>query len=191
MILHHAPYSVGPHGKPPGEEDGQDTQSGIPVRTLTPVFMQYGVDAVISGHDEMWERSEVAGLEIKSNGLAETHTIHFYDVGLGGDGLRGPIDSLVNPYQKFLAHTHAPEIWEDTILINGGKHYGHLEVDITEQDSNTWQAVLKPIYILPVLDSISMTYPEYERHSYDDEVILIRHREEMTLPVEITSIWGD
>lgn len=31
--------------------------SGYPVRSLTPVFMQYGVDAVFSGHDEMWERS--------------------------------------------------------------------------------------------------------------------------------------
>ena len=38
---------------------------GYPVRLLTPVFMQYGVDAVISGHDEMWERSEISGIEIK------------------------------------------------------------------------------------------------------------------------------
>lgn len=190
IVLHHAPYSVGPHGQPPGLEDGQDTQSGVPVRTLTSLFLRYGVDAVFSGHDEMYERSEVSGIEIKSNGIVEEHTIHFYDIGMGGDGLRGPMDSLVNPYQKFLAHTHAPEVWEDTILIGGGKHYGHLEVDISELDSNLWQAMLKPVYVLPILDSISGMYDDYERHTYDDEVILIRNFNELAVPIEITSLWN-
>ncbi len=46
--------------------------------------MRYGVDAVLSGHDEMWERSEVSGEKILSNGDTEPHTIQFYDVGIGG-----------------------------------------------------------------------------------------------------------
>jgi 3',5'-cyclic AMP phosphodiesterase CpdA len=187
VITHHAPYSVGPHGQPPGEEEGQDTHSGIPVRTLTPVFMQYGVDAVISGHDEMWERSEISGEEISPNGMGREHILHFYDVGIGGDGLRGPFDSLVNPHQKFLAHTHSPEIWEDTILVSGGKHYGHLEVDISELDSITWQAVLKPVYVLPVIDSLSDEYTDYDRRTYDDEVILLQDFGDIAVPVEITS----
>jgi len=66
ILFHHAPYSSGPHGYLPGEIEGTDNQSGYPVRLLTPVFMQYGVDAVISGHDEMWERSEISGMEIRS-----------------------------------------------------------------------------------------------------------------------------
>ena len=102
VIFHHVPYSVGPHGFPPGEDENFDNQSGVPVRTLTPLFMQYGVDAVFSGHDEMWERSEISGMEIKPDSTEEGYTIHFYDVGTGGDGLRGPIEGLDNPYQKFL-----------------------------------------------------------------------------------------
>ena len=174
IILHHAPYSVGPHGPPPGEDENSDNQSGVPVRLLTPIFMRYGVDAVFSGHDEMWERSEISGIEIKPDGSEEVHTIHFYDVGIGGDGLREPIEGLDNPYQKFLVHTDVPEVWENGVLISGGKHYGHLEVDILPQDNDTWQAILKPIYIFPLLDTDGTTYSGYARRIYDDQIILTR-----------------
>lgn len=120
VVFHHVPYSVGPHGWPAGDADGQDTQSGRPVRALTPLFMRYGVDAVICGHDEIWERSVVTGEETRTSGERASHHIHFYDVGTGGDGLRGPEDSLDNPYQEFLAHHDAPEQWEDGVLIDGG-----------------------------------------------------------------------
>jgi len=78
--FHHVPYSVGPHGFPTGNGGnaaGFDNQSGQPVRILTSLFQQYGVDAVLSGHDESYQHSLVGA-------------VHFYDVGMGGDGLRGP-----------------------------------------------------------------------------------------------------
>ncbi|MCA9110052.1 MAG: metallophosphoesterase family protein, partial [Planctomycetaceae bacterium] len=38
VTLHHMPFSVGPHGLPAGDSDGEDTQSGQPVRVLSPLF---------------------------------------------------------------------------------------------------------------------------------------------------------
>ena len=172
VIFHHSPYSSGPHGFPPGETEGTDNQSGYPARILTPLFMKYGVDAVFTGHDEIWERSEITGIEIKPDNSEVNHTLHFYDVGIGGDGLRGPEEGLVNPDQRFLVHTDAPEIWENGVLISGGKHYGHLEVDVIPEDLNTWKAILRPAYIFPLFDPVSSTYSGYERRTYNDEIIL-------------------
>ena len=64
----------------------------------------------------MWERSEVSGVEVGPNGHAQEHLIQFYDVGIGGDGLRAPMDGLKNPHQKFLAHHDSPEVWKDNVL---------------------------------------------------------------------------
>jgi hypothetical protein len=186
VILHHAPYSSGPHGYAPGEVDNTDEYSGNPVRLLTPIFMQYGVDAVFSGHDEMWERSEVTGIEMKPDQSEISHTIHFYDVGISGDGLREPCEGLDNPNQAFLVHTDVPEVWENDILISGGKHYGHLEVDISPQDNNTWNAILKPVYIFPLLDTIDSTYSGFERRIYEDQKILSRNYSDIVVPVEFT-----
>ena len=189
VYFHHVPYSVGPHGWAAGESiwidwwkfvsdflsidppELLDTQSGVPVRILTPLFMRYGVDAVFSGHDEMFERSELHGNEHTIGGLESPHVIHFYDVGIGGDGLRGPQTGLHNPHQAFLAHTHAPEVWQDSVLIDGGKHYGHLEVDILPARDGRWQAVMKPVYVFPVFDA-QHNYLRSERRLYDDIVTL-------------------
>jgi hypothetical protein len=189
VYFHHVPYSVGPHGwtagecswhdwwelasdlLPIGPHEHLDTQSGVPVRILTPLFMRYGVDAVFSGHDEMFERSELHGNEHMQDGSELPHVIHFYDVGIGGDGLRGPQAGLHNPHQTFLAHTHAPEVWQDSVLIDGGKHYGHLEVDILPARDGRWQAVMKPVYVFPVFDS-QHNYLRSERRLYDDIVTL-------------------
>ena len=189
VYFHHVPYSVGPHGWAAGESiwidwwksvsdflsigspELLDTQSGVPVRILTPLFMRYGVDAVFSGHDEMFERSELHGNEHTMGGLESPHVIHFYDVGIGGDGLRGPQTGLHNPHQAFLAHTHAPEVWQDSVLIDGGKHYGHLEVDILPARDGRWQAVMKPVYVFPVFDAQHNSLRS-ERRLYDDIVTL-------------------
>lgn len=171
VMFHHVPYSVGPHGWPAGEGGGQNNQSGVPVRTLTPLFMQYGVDAVFCGHDEMLQRSEISGVEIMPDGSDRAHLIHFYDVGIGGDGLRGPVAEVENQYQKFLAHINAPETWENGVLLDGGKHYGHLEVDVLPLEDSRWQAELKPVYVFPLFDKDG-TYKGYERRIYNDVITL-------------------
>lgn len=172
IIMHHSPYSSGPHGFPPGETENTDNQSGYPLRKLTGLFMKYGVDAVISGHDEIWERSEIQGTEVKPDNYEETHTIQFYDVGIGGDGLRGPEEFADNQNKVFLGHDDCPEVWRDNVLITGGKHYGHLEVDITAERIDRWKAVFRPVYIFPVYNESVSGYTSFDRRIYDDEVVL-------------------
>jgi hypothetical protein len=166
--FHHAPYSAGPHGRAPGKGPDQDAHSGQPLRSLAPLLRQYGVRAVFSGHDGMYEHSIVDG-------------VHYYDVGIGGDSLRGPQEGLVNDRQIFIAHDNAPEHWNGNVLEQGGKHYGHVEVDVRRKDAGEGDAAagsdgpaefavtITPVYVFPVLD------PEkpgeivtWERHEYDD-----------------------
>jgi hypothetical protein len=176
VVLHHVPYSVGPHGWPPGPEllavagAGRDPQSGVPVRALTELFLRHGVDAVLAGHDEMFERSEVAGTEHLPGGARRSHTLHVYDVGVCGDGLRGPEPGLDNPHQKFLADRDAPEVWQDGVLLAGGKHYGHLEIDVAPL-ADGWQAVLEPVYVFPLM-ARGNGIRGHERRVYDDVVTL-------------------
>ncbi|MCA9008093.1 MAG: metallophosphoesterase, partial [Planctomycetaceae bacterium] len=165
--LHHVPYSTGPHGFPAGTGSGFDNQSGVPVRTLTPLFAQYGVDAVLSGHDEAYQHSLVNG-------------IHFFDIGIGGDGLRGPSSGpdsanpsiITNPFQVFTAHLNAPEVWNGSQLVSGGKHYGHMEINVSfDAASGTWKAQLDPVYVFPLMDT-SGNITGWERRIYNDTTIL-------------------
>jgi hypothetical protein len=179
VIFHHSPYSSGPHGYPPGETEGLDKQSGFPIRSLTPLFMHYGVDAVISAHDEMWERSEINGIEVLPDASQKEHKIHFFDVGTGGDGLRGPESSELNPFRRFIVHHDSPEVWQNSIFISGGKHYGHLEINIIPENEGKWVAELLPVYVCPVYDDNTKDYAGFKRELYDD-IVLLRSNEAST-----------
>jgi hypothetical protein len=173
VMFHGAPYSSGVHARPPGEEKGEDGLSAQPVQFLTPLFLKFGVDAVFGGHDEMYEHSAVSGLEVMPAGQNRDHVTHFYDVGIGGDGLRGPVNDVFNPHQVFLAHTDAPEIVSPNgVLIGGGKHYGHLEVNVQMNTDGQWQARLDPVYIFPLMDSGGQVLG-FERRLYNDSLTLI------------------
>jgi hypothetical protein len=154
--FHHAPYSVGPHGWPAG---AGDNQSGVPMRLYSPLFEQNGVAAVISGHDEMYEHSIVNG-------------IHYFDTGSAGDGLRGPVAGLTNPFQVFLAHTGSPEVWSGNQLLSGGKHYGHIEVNVTPLPDGRWQVELLPVYVFPQMNAQG-TVTGWERRVYNDVVSFV------------------
>lgn len=166
--FHHMPYSVGPHGFPAGQGRGFDTQSGQPLRVLSTLFEKYGVAAVFCGHDEMYEHALVNG-------------VHYFDVGIGGDGLRGPHNGedgssglpSTNPHQVFLAHLHAPEVWDGKRLVSGGKHYGHLEVNVFPEADGSWKAQLTPVYVFPLMDASGQVLG-WQRRIYDDEVVLRR-----------------
>ncbi len=173
VCFHNIPYSVGDHSCPPGSPDNQ---SGVPVRVLTPLLLKYGVDAVFAGHDEMYEHSVIDGVELLPNGFSRTNKLHFYDIGIGGDGLRGPVSGYSNSNQTFLAHKNSAEIYNNNILADGGKHYGHIEVNV-EQDNNTneWKAIITPVYIFPITEFQSniITVTGYDRRIYNDEITLI------------------
>lgn len=173
---HHAAYSSGIHGQPAGEGPGLDKQSGQPLRLLTPLFATYGVSAVFSGHDEMYEHALVDG-------------IHFYDIGIGGDGLRGTTFGEPDYTREFLAHADAPEVWDGDVLLSGGKHYGHLEIDVIMNTAGSWDVTITPVYAFPLL---SATDPGvilgWERRTYDDVVKFTAVPEPSTAVLMLTGV---
>ncbi len=173
--FHHAAYSSGVHGTPPNHEHA-DNQSGTAMRAYSPLFENHGVAAVISGHDEMFERSW-----IDEDG--DGQGFHSYDVGVAADGLRG--EQLVknaegvyeplryNTRSKWSAAANEPETWatDETgtpQLVDGGLHYGHLQIDIKRQGAGA-EITLSPVYLFPVLDK-DYNLVKTERRLYDDVV---------------------
>lgn len=183
--FHHTPYSSGVHGTTTSSVT-PDEQPGTPMRVYTPLFEKYGVATVISGHDEMFERSFV---DVDGDGIG----FHNFDVGVAADGLRGdyrvknddgsyfPID--FNSYREWMAQSDEPEMWVDDEngvrqLADGGKHYGHLQMDLEPlKCSNDVAAKLttSPVYLFPVLDS-NYDLVRVERRVYNDvqEILLAK-----------------
>jgi len=156
---HHAAFSSGPHGRPAGRGETRDEHSGQPLRALAGLLRDHGVRAVFSGHDQMYERSVIDG-------------VHWYTVGIGGGGLAEPHPAAVNESKAFLPHADAPERWQRDVLESGGRHYGHVEVDVVRRDGGAgFLVTITPVHVFPVL---SADQPgeviDWERRVYDDVV---------------------
>ncbi len=172
VMFHAAPYSSGVHALPPGLGEGKDYLPGTPLRALTPLFSRYGVDAVFSGHDELYEHSVVPGTEVLPGGGSAEHAVHFYVVGIGGDGLRGAAREVRNPYRVFSAAADAPEQYDaNGMLIDGGIHYGHLRVTVNQASAGYWQAQLEPVYLFPQF-AADGTVRAFEPRNYADVTVL-------------------
>ena len=184
VSFHQVPYSVGYHGRPyPG-----DTQPGVPTRVLTNLFFRYGVDAVLSGHDEMYEHSQVTGTEVRPDGSTKDHTVHIYDLGIGGDGLRG-VNLVSNPYETFRAHEDAPEQYDPSgVLTNGGKHYGHMEINVGTNAQGVWEATLTPVYVF-VSTNTAGVVQGFDRRTYDDEEIVTEETRALTVVSDYGAPW--
>jgi hypothetical protein len=156
--FHHAPYSSGSNSRPLRDlfAPGLYTQSGTPLRIYQPLFEQYGVALVLNGHDEMFEESYV---DLDRDGRGVT----YYDVGVAGDGLRGGVPDVLNlnPFSVWSADRNEAEVWQTLNgvpqLISGGRHYGHLEINLTRlpSGSGAYEAAvsLQPVHLFPVLDA--------------------------------------
>lgn len=177
--FHHAPYSSGEHGQPMNHNLSTG-QGGTPMRQYHNMFEQYGVLAVLSGHSEMFERSFV---DEDGDGIG----VHYYDVGVAGDGLRGEkragsslSDPLLN-YNRFSQWTSDQsegEFWQEMAgglqLIDGGKHYGHLEVNLEQlngRNNKYAKVTLTPVYSFPILDE-NYNLVRTERRTYNDGITL-------------------
>ena len=176
LVCHQCPFSVGYHGRLNGErgtESSAEYLSGAAIRCLTNLVFRYGVDAWICGHDEMYEHSRLTGTEVLPNGLTRTHTVNVYDVGMGGDGLRGcRRTEKPNPYEVYRAHVDAPEVYDaNGTLVAGGKHYGHLEVNVTTNAAGRWTATLTPAYVFVSKDAATGKFL-FERRVYPDETVI-------------------
>jgi hypothetical protein len=181
--FHHAPFSSGEHGQPM-DHILTTGQGGTPMRQYHGMFERYGVAAVLSGHSEMFERSFV-------DGDGDGEGVVYYDVGVSGDGLRGSKrngsslnDPLLNynPFSQWTADQSAGERWEmvDGVLqlVEGGKHYGHLEVNVDRLvgDASFMAVVtLTPVHLFPILDA-NYQLVRTERRVYGDEIkLFVRH----------------
>jgi 3',5'-cyclic AMP phosphodiesterase CpdA len=177
---HHIAFSSGERGVPLNHELSIG-QVGTPLRVLNPLLEKYGVIAVFSGHDELFERSFV---DEDGDGKG----IHYYDVGVAGDGMRGekrdwlktPLQTLnYNQYRQWTADQSSVENWNTSgavpLLIDGGKHYGHLEVNLTKviQNGKPFARIdFSPVYAFPVLDQ-NYNLQRIERRVYPDESSLM------------------
>lgn len=156
--FHHVPYSSGGHILPNSLENSSG-QGGTPMRVYTPSFQQYGVTAVLCGHNETLERSRVGDVLV-------------YDNGAAGDGIDPPEDEkdprCKNPWQQWIASNDEPELWKGRQLLEGGRHYGHLEINLYRAGSG-WDVILTPVHNFPVTDEAGMV-TRIERREYHDEV---------------------
>ncbi|MBE9059771.1 metallophosphoesterase [cf. Phormidesmis sp. LEGE 11477] len=186
--FHHAPYSSGTHGLPMNHEDSSG-QGGTPMRQYQTLFEEYGVVAVFSGHSEMFERSFV---DEDNDGEG----VYYYDVGVAGDGMRGERTDEdgnllgYNSFSQWTADQSEPELWQevDGVLQNvaGGKHYGHLEVNLENLgEENGAQITFTPVYSFPVLDT-NYDLVDTERRVYGDEIVIELANTEPTVDIEGT-----
>jgi hypothetical protein len=142
------------------------------------MFEKYGVSAVISGHDEMFERSWV---DEDGDGKG----FHSYDVGVAADGLRGEqliknadgeyVPHRFNTHSEWSASANEPETWAKDAdgvvqLQDGGLHYGHLQIDV-KRTGQTAELVMTPVYLFPILDK-DYNLVETERRVYNDVVTI-------------------
>lgn len=177
--FHHVPYSSGEHGLPMNHTLTSG-QGGTPMRVYHPLFEEYGVAAVVSGHSEMFERSFV---DEDGDGTG----VHYYDVGVAGDGLRGvrregaTLDTpplRYNPFSRWTADQVETERWvvRDGVarLQAGGKHYGHLEIDVERvrgDDGRIARITFTPVHLFPVLDD-ELSVTRTERRTYGDRIVI-------------------
>ncbi|MEO1348409.1 MAG: metallophosphoesterase [Cyanobacteria bacterium J06635_15] len=184
--FHHAPYSSGTHGFPMNHELSSG-QGGTPLRQYQPLFEAYGVLAVLSGHSEMFERSFV---DLDGDGMG----VQYYDVGVAGDGLRGEIrddnDQPLgyNAFSQWTADQDEPELWQavDGVLqlVEGGKHYGHLEVNLERRNDGSAEVIFTPVYSFPLLDS-NYNVLGTERRVYGDQLRLITNADGSAAPASV------
>jgi hypothetical protein len=156
VAFHHAPYTSSRCGLPPGAGVRFSEHSGLPLRALSGLLQEHGVRAVFTAHGDMYEHSFADG-------------IHFFDVGIGGDMLRAPHAGLFNDKQIFVADDHSPERWDGDTLISGGKHYGHVEVNVARKPEGGFTVTITPAYAFPILDAAQTgVVTGWERREYDD-----------------------
>jgi hypothetical protein len=155
---HHTPYSRGIHGSAT-----TSPQSGEAMRQYTPLLEQYKVAAVFAGHSEVFERSF---LDQDNDGFG----INYWDVGAAGDGLRGVETTFDNSFSQWTADQSEGELWNGNTLLEGGKHYGFLEVDVARLSNGEFRVAFQPWHVFPVNQDFVVT--DFDLRRYNDRVVL-------------------
>ena len=171
VVNHHCPYSVGYHNRTNVVEGGE-WLSARAVRILGEAMVKYGVDGWLCGHDEMVEHSQISGTEVLPDGTTRPKTVDIFDMGTAGDGLRGQqMTKEYNPCEVWRAHKDCPEVWENGVLVDGGKHYGHMEINVEKDAKGRWKCTMTPVYVFVSKDKADKI-GGFDRRIYDDVVTL-------------------
>lgn len=123
MMLHPPIYSLGPHGKL--RDDGEPNDSGIRFgrNKILPLLREQGYQAVFSGHDHVYERSDAEDLLLITSGGGGAPTYQ-----------RGEPEQ--NPYsQVFLSQTHFCDVTvtADTLTVRAYDNEGKLLDEVTRR----------------------------------------------------------
>ena len=153
VVNHHCPYSRGKHNRPC--KNTNEAQSALPVREhLTDAMVRYGVTGWLCGHEEAVEHATVTGTEILPDGTKVPHTMHVFDLGSGGDGLKG-VTTVDCENVDFRAY--------DT---EDGTHYGHLRVEVRKNAARKWECVMSQVYSF-----IGSATGPFELRKYNEYVV--------------------
>ena len=147
VVFHPASYSRGVHGDP------NDSQRGIELRTLDPLFRQYGVDGVLASHDHMVERSVTgpSGYHTKyTGGLGNVSTwrdednLNYFTQGNSGQASRSA-DAGWESWMDITGNNAAPFYTAYFYSWAGNDDYASFtDVDITWMSANSkWRATFK------------------------------------------------
>ena len=150
VVQHHCPYSCGKHN---GSSDGQ---TAVPIRNaLSELMTKYGVTGWIGGHEEQVEHATLTGTETLPDGTTVPHTVHVFDLGSGGDGLKG-VAKVTCDNVDFRAY--------DT---EDGTHYGHLRVEVRRNAATRkWECVMSQVY-----DYLGSAKGPFELRKYNEYVV--------------------
>lgn len=87
VLYHPSAYSRGVHGT---DDPAINYQRGYELRTLDPLFRQYGVDAVIASHDHMVEHCLTGppGFEARMD-VTDPNNLNYFTMGNSGEASRG------------------------------------------------------------------------------------------------------
>ena len=158
VVNHQCPYSSGYHNRKNITESGE-WLSGRALRILNATMLKYGVDGWLCGHDEMMEHARIEGEEVLPDGTTRPHKVDIYDMGTIGNGLRGGFISnegktLVKTQRVyedgtkeiFRAYVDEPEVVQNGVLVAGGVHYTHMEVNVEQPEPGLWTCTMTPNY---------------------------------------------
>ena len=74
------------------------------------------------------------------------------------------------------------------MLASGGKHYGHLEIDVLLSESGLWNVTITPAYAFPLLSPANPgEILSWERRTYGDSVTFVAVPEPTGLVLVVTA----
>jgi hypothetical protein len=137
VLMHPSPYSKGTHGMP------TEVQNGWKIRALDPVFREYGVDAVLTSHDHVAERSLTgpSGFELAMDDQ-DPANLNYLVMGNSGHSARGPREDWES-WMDITGNDAPPYYTRYFYDWQGTDHASFIDVSIRPLGEGQWEAGLQ------------------------------------------------